>query len=289
MRVSVVGYGAMGSGIAKRLHLQGHSVNCYDVFTQRIADFRAFKAEHPNPHNGSDVHSMNTEVSLGGVLQHSDVIVICVVNEAQCESVLETLLPGLGATTSSSSSSSGAGAGAVEGSIVSVLVTSTVAPDYIAALPGRVDSVQANRPITPGAKNYRIVDAPISGGVVRAELGSLIVMAAGPPADIDRARPVLQSMSDYVPPGETSAPGAYYVCGDKCGEGMMVKICHQLIAGSNLASAAEGYALARACGVFGDAFVDICTRGAASSFMLQNRGARIKQSLVGEAPPCMSR
>ncbi|CAM9349227.1 unnamed protein product, partial [Ectocarpus fasciculatus] len=198
----------------------------------------------------------------------------------------EVLLPGIKGTTSATGGEGGAAA--VTGRPVFILVTSTVAPAYVAALPSRVEQVQS---ASTGASDrvHRILDAPISGGSVRSELGSLIVMVGAPEQDVDRVRPVLRDMTNYIAPGDTTAAGGYYVCGPKCGDGMTVKICHQLIAGSNLACAAEGYALAKACGVFSDAFVEICTRGAASSFMLHNRGARIRQVLDEDTPPCMSR
>lgn len=271
--------------MAKRLHLTGHVVNVYDVDSKRVADFRAFKAAHPIPAADADIHARNTDESLAGSALHSDVVVICVLDEPQCEAVLEALLPGI-ADVSPAEYIPVDVAELPAGRVVSILVTSTVAPDYVAALPGRVCRLQAEK---PSDVTYRVLDAPISGGPVRSEQGSLIVMVGAAPADVDRARPVLRSLTDYVSPGQSAASGGYYVCGPHCGDGMMVKICHQLIAGSNLACAAEGYALANACGVYSDVFVEICTRGAASSFMLQNRGGRIGQALTGEDPPCMSR
>ena len=271
--------------MAKRLHNNGHFVNVYDVDGKRIKDFRDYKAAHPHPSQAPDSHALCEDTTLLGITAHSEIIIVCVLNEEQCESVLEVLLPGIKDTPTGTE---GGGVATAGGRLVSILVTSTVAPDYVAALPSRIDRVQKGSTGAPD-RVYRIVDAPISGGSVRSELGSLIVMVGAPEEDVDRVEPVLEDMTSYIAPGDATAAGGYYVCGPKCGDGMMVKICHQLIAGSNLACAAEGYALAKACGVFSDAFVEICTRGAASSFMLQNRGGRIRQALADDIPPCMSR
>lgn len=43
-----------------------------------------------------------------------------------------------------------------------------------------------------------LVDAPVSGGVSRAETGSLAIMAGGPAEAIDRVEPVLQAMGSSV-------------------------------------------------------------------------------------------
>lgn len=277
-------YFCIYSGMAKRLHLTGHSVNVFDVDKNRINDFKMFKSSNPNGLTDGDEHGAVRETTLLGVTQFSEVIIICVVDEPQCESVLNELLPGLRDVPADVTA---AATSEPLKPIVTILVTSTVAPSYVAALPKRVEYLQAIRPSEMAC--FRIIDAPISGGAVRSEQGSLIVMAAAPCEDIERVSPVLESLTNHIPPGQIHKPGGYFICGPNCGDGMMVKICHQLIAGSNLASAAEGYALAKACGVFSDAFVEICTLGAASSFMLQNRGARIKQALLNENPPCMSR
>ncbi len=44
----------------------------------------------------------------------------------------------------------------------------------------------------------QLVDAPVSGGVARAETGTLAIMVGGDPAAIDRAEPVLRPMGSSV-------------------------------------------------------------------------------------------
>ncbi|MFX6226076.1 NAD(P)-binding domain-containing protein, partial [Acinetobacter baumannii] len=78
----------------------------------------------------------------------------------------------------------------------------------------------------------RFIDAPVSGGVVGAEAGSLTIMAAGPRADFEVAAPVLKAMGSRI-----------YHVGQKAGDGAMVKTINQLLCGVHIAAAAEALAL----------------------------------------------
>jgi 3-hydroxyisobutyrate dehydrogenase len=48
------------------------------------------------------------------------------------------------------------------------------------------------------ASGSRLVDAPVSGGVPRAETGELAIMVGGEEADVERARAVLESMGRSI-------------------------------------------------------------------------------------------
>ena len=48
------------------------------------------------------------------------------------------------------------------------------------------------------ARGCTLVDAPVSGSVVKARAGTLAIMAGGTPADLDRAEPVLALMGEAV-------------------------------------------------------------------------------------------
>ena len=81
------------------------------------------------------------------------------------------------------------------------------------------------------------VDAPVSGGVVGAEAGTLVIMAGGDGAIIDRVRPVLAPLSQRVTHMGPS------------GAGQVTKICNQLIVAANAVLIAEAVALAEKAGV----------------------------------------
>lgn len=83
----------------------------------------------------------------------------------------------------------------------------------------------------------RWVDAPVSGGVVGAERGSLVIMAGGDAEDIDALRPVMHHYSQRVTRmGEVGA-------------GQVTKVCNQLVVAANSLLIAETVALAREAGV----------------------------------------
>ena len=84
-------------------------------------------------------------------------------------------------------------------------------------------------------RDVAFVDAPVSGGVVGAEAGTLTVMIGGDAATLDRARPVLDAFS-----------GRIVHCGD-IGAGDAVKAVNNALLAVHLWSAGEGLAaLARA-------------------------------------------
>jgi 3-hydroxyisobutyrate dehydrogenase len=86
-------------------------------------------------------------------------------------------------------------------------------------------------------KGAHWIDAPVSGGVVGAEAGTLVIMAGGDAAVIDRVRPVLAPLSQRVTHMGTN------------GAGQVTKICNQLIVAANAVLIAEAVALAEKAGV----------------------------------------
>jgi 3-hydroxyisobutyrate dehydrogenase len=87
------------------------------------------------------------------------------------------------------------------------------------------------------ARGAHWVDAPVSGGVVGAEAGTLVVMAGGDATVIDQVRPVLAHLSQRV---TRMGPN---------GAGQVTKICNQLIVAANAVLIAEAVALAEKAGV----------------------------------------
>jgi 3-hydroxyisobutyrate dehydrogenase/putative dehydrogenase len=106
----------------------------------------------------------------------------------------------------------------------------------------------------------RVVDAPVSGGVVRAADGSLLVMAAG-------ARAVDVALLSVL--------GEVVEVGTQPGQGQAMKMVNQVLCGVHIAAAAEALALAEAMGIDPAAAWRTVRRGAAASFMLEDRGARM--------------
>ncbi len=109
----------------------------------------------------------------------------------------------------------------------------------------------------------RVVDAPVTGGVVRAKTAELVIFAAGAAEDVEVARPVLDTM------------GKVHVTGSQPGDGQSIKVVNQHLCSVHLAAAAEALSLARSLGLDPAAVLSLVERGAAGSWMLSDRGPRM--------------
>ena len=114
------------------------------------------------------------------------------------------------------------------------------------------------------AQGLLVLDAPVSGGAVKAEAGAMTVMAAGAQAAFDRLQPVLEAVAAHV-----------FTIGERPGQGSTVKIIHQLLAGVHIAVAAEAMALASRAGVPLDLMYQVITQAAGNSWMFENRMPRV--------------
>ena len=168
----------------------------------------------------------------------TDVVIIVLVNEAQCQSVcfdssnnLESLL--------------------TEGS--TVIVSSTVTPAWSTKTCARFSK-----------KGIRFLDCPISGGPVRALAGTMTIMASGEPENLERVDPLFQAMG-----------GEIHIVKGGVGMGSTVKMVHQLLAGVHIAVAAEALALAAKAGLDVKQMYDIVKGAAGNSWMFSDRGKRM--------------
>jgi 3-hydroxyisobutyrate dehydrogenase len=140
-----------------------------------------------------------------------------------------------------------------------VVVMSTIGPEAVRTL---ADAL--------AERGLRTMDAPVSGGVARAERGDLLIMAGGPEDLFEELRPVLGAMGSSV---------AH--CGPRVGDGQAVKLVNQLLCGVHIAAAAEALAYAEALGLDPRFVFETIRHGAANSFMLEDRGERmLKEEFV---------
>jgi 3-hydroxyisobutyrate dehydrogenase len=134
-----------------------------------------------------------------------------------------------------------------------VVVMSTIGPATVRDLADRL-----------AAQGVGLLDAPMSGGVARAERGELVVMVGGPRERFEVCRPFLDRLGTTV---------AYV--GESIGDGQALKLVNQLLAGVHIAAAAEALGFAAALGLDTRAAWEVVRHGAAGSFMLDDRGARM--------------
>ena len=101
------------------------------------------------------------------------------------------------------------------------------------------------------------VDAPVSGGVVGAEQGRLVVMAGGEPEVVEQVRPLLAPLALRV---THMGP---------IGSGQVSKICNQMIVATNALLIAETVALAERAGVDASLLAPALAGGFADSLPFQ--------------------
>ena len=109
----------------------------------------------------------------------------------------------------------------------------------------------------------RWIDAPVSGGVVGAEEGTLVFMAGGAPEDIEAVRPIIDHLGQRLT--HMGPPGA----------GQTTKVCNQMIVGGTIAVVAETLKLAAEAGVDAGRLPDCLAGGFADSTILQVHARRM--------------
>jgi 3-hydroxyisobutyrate dehydrogenase len=173
----------------------------------------------------------------GEAAENADALFLMVVNAGQAEAAL------FGENGAAMALAPGA----------AVVVMSTVGPEPIRKLDGLLSE-----------RNLRLLDAPVSGGVARAERGDLLIMAGGPQDLFGELRPALEAMGSTV-----------VHCGPAAGDGQAVKLVNQLLCGVHIAAAGEALAYAEALGLDPESVYETIRHGAAGSFMLEDRGRRM--------------
>jgi 3-hydroxyisobutyrate dehydrogenase-like beta-hydroxyacid dehydrogenase len=134
-----------------------------------------------------------------------------------------------------------------------VISCATVAPDFARGMAAKADEY-----------GVLYLDAPISGGSVKAAEGKLSVMASGSPETFAAARPALDAMAETV-----------FELGDAPGAGSAMKAVNQLLAGVHIATMAEALTFGMTQGVEPAKFVEVISKCAGTSWMLENRAPHI--------------
>ncbi len=184
---------------------------------------------------------------LAAVAGDLDAVVVVVLNAAQTEAVL---FGDAGIVPRLKS-------GAV------VMACATVPPDFARAMEARC-----------AESGVHYLDAPISGGAAKAAAGKLSIMAAGTPDAFAAAKPVLDSTAETI-----------FELGDAAGGGSAMKAVNQLLAGVHIAAMAEALTFGMTQGVEPAKFVEVISKCAGTSWMLENRAPHI---VAGDYTPLSS-
>ncbi len=113
------------------------------------------------------------------------------------------------------------------------------------------------------SRGCRMLDAPVSGGDVGAQAGTLSIMVGGARADFDAAQRVLAAMGRTIT-----------YCGPP-GSGQLVKACNQIMVAIVLAGVSESLAFAQRAGVAPDVMIQVLQGGLARTQVMELRGARM--------------
>jgi 3-hydroxyisobutyrate dehydrogenase len=120
------------------------------------------------------------------------------------------------------------------------------------------------------ARGARFLDAPVSGGVPRAEDATLAIMVGGEARDFEEARPVLAAM------------GANIIHVGPVGSGEVAKLCNNLIAGVAAVAVSEAFRIAEGFGVDPTVLTDVISKSSGNTWVMEHMHP--VPGLVGKAP-----
>ncbi len=113
------------------------------------------------------------------------------------------------------------------------------------------------------------LDAPVSGGDIGAQQGTLTIMVGGPEDAFQAVLPMLQAMGRTITHiGESGA-------------GQVAKAANQIIVAAQMAGMAEALVLVQKSGVDPERVVQAISRGAAQCWALDNKPARLFRRELG--------
>lgn len=195
--IAMIGAGSIGGQMAERLVEKGYRLLVCETSPSVKSHFAAL---------GCQVTSKARDCAS------APVIIVMVANDQQLMAVL--------------SGEDGIMSGITQDTDATLLIMSTVLPETITK-------------VAELCASYRIavIDAPVSGGSVKARRGELSIMVGGAEADIEPIRPILESLASGI-----------FHCGE-LGSGETTKILNNLVGVTNLFLFAETMRIAQLLGL----------------------------------------
>ncbi len=216
-KVGFVGLGIMGAPMARNLMDAGHELTLYNRTRK--------KAEELAKDGNATIANSPKEV-------------------AEKSAVTITMLPGPSEVEKVVSAKDGLLERAPEGSLLIDMSTSSP------MLARKLDRTSRERGVG-------MLDAPVSGGDVGAQQGTLSIMAGGEEADFERARPLFEVMGETV------------VRVGEAGAGQTVKACNQIVVALALEAVSEALVLGSRAGVEPGEILDVLSGGLAASKVME--------------------
>ncbi|MBV8719325.1 MAG: NAD(P)-dependent oxidoreductase [Chloroflexi bacterium] len=197
MQVGFIGLGHMGQHMARHVAEAGHNVAAFDLRAEAVAQL----TKTPNARRASSV----AEAASGA-------------------EIVFTSLPGPPEVESVVSGPDG---------LMESMQSGTVYVDLSSNSPTTVRKLHA----AFADRGISMLDAPVAGGVIGAEAGTLSVMVGGDQATFERVRPVLAAFGARL-----------FYCGPS-GNGAITKLCNNLSSQAQIAAAGEILSLGVKAGV----------------------------------------
>ncbi|WP_424511389.1 NAD(P)-dependent oxidoreductase [Scopulibacillus darangshiensis] len=120
------------------------------------------------------------------------------------------------------------------------------------------------------SRGIHALDAPVSGGDIGAQKGTLSIMIGGEKSAFDKLKPIFEAMGENI------------VYQGKAGSGQHTKMCNQITIASNMMGVCEALAYAKRAGLNEEQVLKSITSGAAGSWSLSNLAPRM---LEGDFKP----
>jgi 3-hydroxyisobutyrate dehydrogenase len=224
-KIAFIGLGVMGGAIARHLAKAGHDMTVYNRSRGKADDW--VKA------HGGIVAASPAEAAKG-----ADAVVSCVGTDDDLASIT------LGRD--------GAFAAMTKGALFLDHTT-------VSARIARQLGVEAK------SRGILCVDAPVTGGQVGAEKGTLSIMCGGSEAGLTAARPIMGSYTSRI------------VHVGPCGAGQTTKMVNQIAFAGIIQSLSEALRFAQSAELDVDKVYEAISGGAAQSWQMDNRWATMAQ------------
>lgn len=229
-RVGIIGVGNMGGGMAKRLLSQGWAVHVCDIDAYKTKALQSLGATvHDTPH---------------ALAQQVRTVIVCVVNAQDVQDVLS-------GTTDASH-----GLLRALQAHHTVILCPTLSPEDV-----------ENTAAQLMAHQVPTIDAPMSGGPLRAEQGVMSLMVACEDAVFAAHENLLNTLSSQV-----------FRISQRVGDGARTKLVNNLLAGINLVGAAEVMALAERLGLSLPTTLSVIAQSSGQSWIGSDRMQRALQN-----------
>lgn len=187
----------------------------------------------------SELNALGAQVgtNAAAVAQAADTVIVCVIDAAQVQQVFDGpqgLLAGLKAGQT-------------------VIMCPTIAPSDTEHFAQQLQAI-----------GVHMVDAPMSGGPIRAGNGTMSLMLAAPEQVLAAQDALLQALSNQC-----------VLISHRVGDGARVKLVNNLLAGINLVGACEAMVLAEKMGLSQDTALSLIERSSGQSWIATDRLRRV--------------